>query len=98
MAQQSGLSRKKVIVYSVILGIMVIATGVLLYNNSQQSADLDELASLVSGPQGSAMRGQNEDTEEKAVTVQEVLGGLRKIGNWPVSAGTLGRNNPFLSL
>lgn len=97
MLARKKISKKKIIIYSLIILAMLLGNLFIYYRNSQPSRlSTDEASSILD------LAGQQEISyyEQRAVYNQSVLehnlfSALKKIGDWPVVPSGVGKADPF---
>ncbi len=92
---QAKISKKKQIIYIAIIAVMLISSFVMLKNFLQEPQDskvLDQQAII----QNEARQGSSMTELESQAILNKILQDLKKVGNWSVVLGYLGRSNPFM--
>ena len=97
MLAQKKLSKKKIIIYAVIITLMIAGNLFIYYRNSRPSQIAFEPAGLIldleQSEEGSILDQQAE--RNRAVLEHNLFIALKKIGDWPVVPKNVGKADPF---
>jgi tetrahydromethanopterin S-methyltransferase subunit D len=107
MAINKKMSKKKILVYSVLMLVMLLGNIFIYMNNSASGPSqetVDELAAtsvynqpaVTSGTSGVAVPKTSAANRQ----IKEIIGNqlfltLQKIGDWPIEPKHVGKNDPF---
>ena len=94
MIGQKKISKKKIILYSIVITIMVLGNIFIYYKNSNitnLNSISDDLITDLSF--NSTIKSQTNET--KAVIENNLFITLKKIGDWPVIPKKIGKVDPF---
>ncbi len=88
-------SKKKIILYGIIIVIMIIGNIYIYHKNSTPTESESIINDLtVNLDLDSTMKNQTNET--KAVIENNLFITLKKIGDWPVKPKNIGKTDPFV--
>ncbi len=101
MAINQKISRKKIIIYSLLMILMVIGNMVIYFKNSSSNRSSDALLSeFAAVPEAAKMGAEpsvatKQNQQIKSIVENNLFITLQKIGDWPIQPKNVGKTDPF---
>ncbi len=98
MSLNKKISKKKIIIYSLLIAIMVIGNVIIYLRSSGNDQAADELIELAAQPAAENQAITNtvkQSKQIKAIVENNLFITLQKIGDWPIQPKNVGKSDPF---